>query len=276
MEKGQPSDNLFITGLPSDFDEARLREIIGAYGNITTCRLLPPNPMKSGSACMVRFAAIDEAKWIVENLNGNIPQGLTDPVEVKFAVSRDQMKGKDGGKGFGKDFGKDGWGPYGKDGGKGEMGFGKGKGKDDMGKGKKGKCSVRTLLDGLCTAGALPGGQKYENDENTLFVGGLPYDTTDCDLYKMFSPFGGIAPKGVRAMVDRDTGLCKGIGFVNFMDYSVAQMAIATLNGTTMPDGGALVVSTKREGGGPKGGDGKGFGKDGKDFGGKGWDFGGK
>jgi len=269
MEKGAPSDNLFITGLPADFDEAKLREVIGAYGSISQCKLLPPNPMKAGIACMVRFASVDEAKWIVENLNGNIPQGLTDPVEVKFAVSRDQMKGKDGGKGFG-------WGPYGKgDGfGKGEMGFGKGKGKDDMGKGKgKGKCSVRTLLEGLCSAGALPGGAKYENDENTLFVGGLPYDTTDCDLYKMFSPFGGIAPKGVRAMLDRDTGLCKGIGFVNFMDQSAAQMAIATLNGTTMPDGGHLIVSTKREGGASKGGDGgKGFGKD---FG-KGSDFGGK
>jgi len=118
---------------------------------------------------------------------------------------------------------------------------GKGKG------GGKGKCSIRTLVKGLQDAGALPGGTQCVNDENTLFVAGLPYDSTDCDLYKIFAPFGPI--KGVRAMMDRDTGVCKGTGFVNMMEGAGAQMAISTLNGTMMPDGSWLTVNIKTEGG---------------------------
>lgn len=239
---GPPSDNLFMTGFPVGMDDSRLKEVMGPYGNIMQVKIMPAAPGKS-TAAMVRYATVDEATWIVENLNGNIPQGLSDPVQVKFANS-----GGGASKGGSK-------GPYAMPPASGKMDFSKvmaGKdGKDGKGKGKgKGKPGIRTLVQGLGDAGALPGGQKWENDENTLFVGGLPHDTTDCDLYRIFSPFGAIAPQGVRAMVDRDTGICKGIGFVNYMSAQVAHSAIATLNGTMMPDGTWLTVSQKRDGGG--------------------------
>jgi len=142
-----------------------------------------------------------------------------------------------------------------KDMGKGDGGWGGG----PYGGGKgKGKCSIRTLVKGLNDAGALPGGTQCVNDENTLFVAGLPYDTTDCDLYKMFSPFGPV--KGVRAMLDRDTGLCQGTGFVNMMEPSGPQAAITTLNGTMLPDGTWLTVNVKTAGGKGKGDEGKGKG----------------
>lgn len=229
-QSGPPSDNLFISDLPETFDENSLRTVLGAYGNIAQCKLLPSQPGRKAAA-MVRFATVDEAKWIVDNVNGNIPQGLTEPIAVKFAMSKDQKQG-DGGKG---------WGPYG-DGGK------DGWGKDGGGKGKgvaKGKCGIRTLVDGLQKSGALPGGFQAANDGNTLFVAGLPGDTTDCDLFKIFSPFGAV--KSVKAMTDPATGLCKGIGFVNCLDEAVAQMAIMTLNGTSLPDGTWLTVKVKQD-----------------------------
>lgn len=254
---GPPSDNLFLSGLPEGFDEASLRTIIGAYGTISQCKVMTAQPGRKAAA-MVRFATVEEAQWIVENLNGNIPQGLTDAVEVKFAMSKDQNKGGDkgGDKGGGKgwDSGKGyGGGPY--DG---------GKGKDD-GKGK-GKCSIRTLVKGLSDAGALPGGPPQGSDEHTLFVAGLPNDTTDIDLYKIFAPFGPV--KGVKAMLDRDTGVCTGTGFVNFMDPNATGMSIQTLNGTMMPDSTWLTVKIKtNKGAGKDGGKGKDWGKDA----GKGW-----
>merc|ERR1712187_675648 len=148
-----------------------------------------------------------------------------------------------GGKG-----GMDSWGgdPYSK---------GKGKG--------KGKGGIKGLKMTLKTSGALPGG-KWANDENALFVGGLPPDTTTTDLYEIFAPFGAIPSGGCRAMMD-DFGSCKGIGFVNFTDQSVAQTAIMSLNGATMPDGTTLKVSTKQPSKsgekGEKGDKGKGKGK---------------
>jgi RNA recognition motif-containing protein len=274
-----PCENLSISGLPAGTNEASVKTIFGAYGDITSVKVF-------GRSAFVKFATVDEAKWIQENLNGNMPEGLTEPIEVKF--SPEKGKGKDAGKG-GKDSwsnggkgdlssgkgGKgdkgDSWGPYakgGKDNGKGE---GKGKdGKDGKGKGK-GKIGIRDLFHGLCEAGALPGGAKYENDENTLYVKGLPSDTTDLDLYRIFSPFGSIAPQGIKAMLWRDSGLCKGFGFVNFMDPAASTAAVAALNGTTMGDEGAtLEVMNKRldDGAGESAGDGKGGGKgDGKDYG---------
>jgi len=234
---GTPSDNLFISGLPEGFDEAALQSVFGPYGTIAQAKVMASQPGRSAAA-MIRFGSVSEAQWIVENVNGNIPQGLTEAIEVKYALSKEQKAEQAAGKG---------WGPY--DGGKGKDGWGK-----DGGKGKgagKGKCGIQILVQGLQASGALPGGKGGASDEGTLFVAGLPADTTDCDLYKIFSPFGAI--KSTKAMADPMTGMCKGVGFVNCLDPGVALMAIQTLNGTQMPDGSWLTVSIKTAKGEGKG-----------------------
>mmetsp|Transcript_30019 Transcript_30019/g.67655 ORF Transcript_30019/g.67655 Transcript_30019/m.67655 type:complete len:261 (-) Transcript_30019:117-899(-) len=253
MAEPPPSDNLFLSELPAAFTEEQLRSIFGAYGNIAQAKLMPGQGKNNA---LVRFATQDEAVWVKDNLNGNIPQGMTTPVNVKYANPPwSKGKGKDGGKGW-SDGGK-GWAPY-DNGGKGkgwDDGKGWGKGKDG-GKGK-GK-SIKGLKKGLIEAGALPGG-KWSNDENALFIAGLPSDTTTEDLYEIFSPFGAIPARGCKAMTG-DDGSCKGIGFVNYVDSTAVQNAIMTLNGTQMPDGTILKVSIKAE---PSANGGKNGGKDG-------------
>eukprot|EP00928_Gymnodinium_smaydae_P017844 TRINITY_DN1680_c4_g1_i1.p1 TRINITY_DN1680_c4_g1~~TRINITY_DN1680_c4_g1_i1.p1 ORF type:complete len:389 (-),score=54.04 TRINITY_DN1680_c4_g1_i1:140-1306(-) len=230
---------VFIGNLPGDMNEQTLHQVFGAYGTIRQATLMPPNS-NGKKAAIVEFSTQQEASWIVENLNGNLPEGLigTDSVVVKFkqAGSKGDAGATAWGKGWGKgDVGDGGWGPYDK--GKGDKG----------GKGNKGgKCGIKTLVDGLMDSGAMPGGVKYSNDEAALFVGGLPPDTNDVDLFWIFSPFGAIAPRGVKAMMTPDNSQCKGIGFVNYLDPNNATQAIATLNGTQMPDGNTLVVSQKR------------------------------
>merc|ERR1712187_249084 len=49
------------------------------------------NPTKTA---VVEFATIDEAKWVVTNLNGNIAQGLTTPIQVSFKKPSEKKKGK--------------------------------------------------------------------------------------------------------------------------------------------------------------------------------------
>jgi len=118
--------------------------------------------------------------------------------------------------------------------------------------------TAKGLVKGLCNTQTLPGGKRWENNESTIFVGGLPEDTTDLDMYHIFSPFGAVAPKGASARKDPETGRCTGIGFVNYMDASSMNDAIKTLNGTMMSDGTRLTVKIK---GPPKNkGDGKGCG----------------
>lgn len=231
-----PSDNLFIADLPVGFTEEQLRSVMGAYGTIQQCKVLAGTDPSRKVAALVRFGSVDEAKWIVENLNGNMPQGLSEPIICRYHEPKGAAAGGCGGgwDAWGKGGGKDAWGgPYG------NMGMAKGKG--------KGKISVKLLVKGLKDAGALPGSNEVQDDNNTLYLAGLPDDTTDADLYRIFSPFGPVSPLGCRAVLNKDTFACSGIGFVNFMDPATAQTAVATLNGTMMPNGTFLTVKVKAD-----------------------------
>lgn len=241
-----PSANLYIADLPGTLDEATLTAIFSAYGTVVQTKLLPkPHPAIPTSVALVRFATVEEAQWIVDNVDGNIPQGLAAPVKVSFNSSGDS--GSKGGKGFGgatqfaqaASFG--GKGGYGK---ASAMGKGGSFAAPYPGVNQKPAFSMRLLLKGLLEAGAFPGSEEMNNDLNCLYVNNLPKDCEDCDLFRLFSPFGAIAPKGLRAMLHPD-GQCMGFGFVNFLDASSMHAAMNALHGVQMPDGKTLSVTVK-------------------------------
>merc|ERR1712192_79757 len=99
-------------------------------------------------------------------------------------------------------------------------------------------------MGGLIEAKALPGSDGYAEGANALYVAGLPDDTTDVDLYHIFSGFGAIPPRGIRTMMN-EYGTCKGIAFVNYVHPESLQSAAMTLNGATMPNGNTLTVKPK-------------------------------
>merc|ERR1711924_413610 len=117
-------------------------------------------------------------------------------------------------------------------------GFDKGSGKGDFKGGSKGKgeFTIKQVIGAFKNSGACPGGAKWENDENTVFITGLPPDTTDLDVYKLCAPFGAIG--AASAMKDKDDKeKCRGVAVVNFLDNETAQNCIAIHNGAVMPDG---------------------------------------
>jgi len=77
-----------------------------------------------------------------------------------------------------------------------------------------------------------------------LYVGGLPYQTTEQELITLFEQVGRVTTASV--ITDRATGRSKGFGFVQMDDEQEAQSAISRLNGTTMEDR-TLIVSQARE-----------------------------
>jgi RNA recognition motif-containing protein len=88
-----------------------------------------------------------------------------------------------------------------------------------------------------------------------LYVGNLPYKTTDEDLNTLFSQAGPV--ESVRVMRDMATGRARGFAFVEMASDEVAQQAIAKFHEYQM-DGRALVVNEARpkpEGGRFGGGD---------------------
>ncbi|HJP96041.1 MAG TPA: RNA-binding protein [Candidatus Saccharimonadales bacterium] len=71
-----------------------------------------------------------------------------------------------------------------------------------------------------------------------LFVGKLPYATTDQELEAAFAAFGTVI--SARVAIDRDTKRSKGFGFVEMEDAEAAQNAINKLDGSEL--GGRQIV----------------------------------
>ena len=63
-----------------------------------------------------------------------------------------------------------------------------------------------------------------------VFVGGLPWASTDDDLNNMFSQFGTVVSATI--LKDRETGKSRGFGFVEMENDEQADAAIAALNGS--------------------------------------------
>ena len=63
-----------------------------------------------------------------------------------------------------------------------------------------------------------------------LFVGGLPFSTTDDELKELFAAHGAVSSATV--VRDRDSGRSKGFGFVEFESDEEGKKAQEALNGT--------------------------------------------
>ena len=76
-----------------------------------------------------------------------------------------------------------------------------------------------------------------------IYVGGLPYATTDQQLQEIFSAHGNV--ESARVITDKFTGRSRGFGFVEMSSSEEAQKAIQALNGTDL-DGRNLTVNDAR------------------------------
>ena len=76
-----------------------------------------------------------------------------------------------------------------------------------------------------------------------LYVGNLPYSTTNDDLQSYFSQYGEVSSATV--MIDRMTGRSRGFGFVEMPNDEEAEKAIDGMNGKDF-GGRSLVVNEAR------------------------------
>lgn len=99
-----------------------------------------------------------------------------------------------------------------------------------------------------------------------LYIGNLPYSTTEDDLKNLFADYGTVL--SATLITDRDSGRSKGFGFVELEDDAKALESITALDKSAMGDRTIFVsVARPREerpqgggfGGGSRGGGGGGF-----------------
>ncbi|KAK3912162.1 ELAV-like protein 4 [Frankliniella fusca] len=78
--------NLYVSGLPKSMTQQDLENLFSPYGRIITSRILCDN--MSGLSKGVGFIRFDqrmEAERAIQELNGTVPKGSTEPITVKFA-----------------------------------------------------------------------------------------------------------------------------------------------------------------------------------------------
>jgi len=92
-----------------------------------------------------------------------------------------------------------------------------------------------------------------------LYVGNLPFSTTEEELREIFEQHGPTV--SVRVITDRETGRSRGFGFVEFAEESNAEKALQALNGKDV-GGRSLRVNEAqdRQGGVGRGGGRGGYG----------------
>lgn len=109
-----------------------------------------------------------------------------------------------------------------------------------------------------------------------IYVGNLPYTTSEVDLRELFGQFGAVVNANI--IMDRETGQSKGFGFIEMGSAEEGDMAIKELDGAEV-DGRNIKVNEARPreenrggggGGGYRGGGGGGGGRGGDRRGGGG------
>mmetsp|Transcript_94800 Transcript_94800/g.182186 ORF Transcript_94800/g.182186 Transcript_94800/m.182186 type:complete len:463 (-) Transcript_94800:112-1500(-) len=255
-EELEPTDNLYIKGLPVEFTKDLCEEIFGGYGTIQQCKLMN---YATDTCALIRMSSIDEASEMVSALNGNIPPGLETAISVRFAdtpvtkakkmqasmsaalgvIAPDDTYGPaKGGKGKGKD------GPYGF---AGQVQYGN----FDPTLPPEISPMVDTVM--LNMGGKVGGKGKrriaHDGDESNLYVKDLPGTADELYIYKLFSPFGALESIWIKKGDDGSWA----IAFVKFMNNDGAANAVIGLTNCLLPDGTMPKVSikTRKDSAGP-------------------------
>ena len=79
-------------------------------------------------------------------------------------------------------------------------------------------------------------------NQNKLYVGNIPYTTTEDELQATFAPYGPL--RELKIITDRETGRSRGFAFVTFDSHESAEAA-TQLNGQDF-GGRRLVVNIAR------------------------------
>src|SRR5204862_122276 len=114
--------------------------------------------------------------------------------------------------------------------------------------------------------GEEPGPGRDDMSTKNLYVGNLPFSTTEQDLEQLFGQYGTVTKAQV--IMDRETGRSRGFGFVEMS--SGADEAVAAMNGAEFQGRRLTVNEAKPREERPRGGGGGGYGGGGGGYGGGG------
>lgn len=84
--KPQPSDNLYVKGLPLGTPDFLLRAVFVQFGTVVRLKILEPRGNEAmDCAALVQMASVEEAQASVESLHGRVLAAPLPPMRVRFA-----------------------------------------------------------------------------------------------------------------------------------------------------------------------------------------------
>ncbi|XP_065166027.1 ELAV-like protein 3 isoform X7 [Atheta coriaria] len=218
--------NLYVSGLPKNMAQQDLESLFSPFGRIITSRILCDNitvrqfvtgagenlPGLSKGVGFIRFDQRMEAERAIQELNGTIPKGSTEPITVKFANNPSNNNkaipplaaylAPQATRRFP--------GPI---------------------HHPTGRFRYSPLAGDLLANSMLPG-NAMNGSGWCIFVYNLAPETEENVLWQLFGPFGAV--QSVKVIRDLQTNKCKGFGFVTMTNYDEAVVAIQSLNGYTL------------------------------------------
>ncbi|XP_065166022.1 ELAV-like protein 3 isoform X3 [Atheta coriaria] len=229
--------NLYVSGLPKNMAQQDLESLFSPFGRIITSRILCDNITGlSKGVGFIRFDQRMEAERAIQELNGTIPKGSTEPITVKFANNPSNNNkaipplaaylAPQATRRF-----------------PGPIHHPTGRFRyyfifismflcvncvvicvyDD--------CRYSPLAGDLLANSMLPG-NAMNGSGWCIFVYNLAPETEENVLWQLFGPFGAV--QSVKVIRDLQTNKCKGFGFVTMTNYDEAVVAIQSLNGYTL------------------------------------------
>lgn len=231
--------NLYVSGLPKHMNQPDLEALFSPFGRIISSRILHDNISVghiipgggddniqglSRGVAFIRFDQRVEAERAIQELNGTIPPGATQPITVKCANNPSNNKTLAPLSAYlapaaaARRFA----GPAGK--------------------------ALLAINKGLQRFSPLAGdpalipGNALGGSGWCIFVYNIAADTEESVLWQLFGPFGAV--QSVKVIRDAATNKCKGYGFVTMTNYEEAVVAIQSLNGYALA-GQVLQVSFK-------------------------------
>ncbi|CAF4375401.1 unnamed protein product, partial [Rotaria socialis] len=229
--------NLYVSNLPCSMTQQELESMFADFGCIISSKILcNPKAGASKSVGFIRFDQRSEAEMAISKLNGTIPKGFIDPINVKFANTPNAAKSMIGlplapsylpgiptpqqpvltaVPSIRQQLNR--YSPL----------------------------SPAEFFAAAATASYLPAAAAAAASATALtpsadiasvgwciFVYNLAPETEESILWQLFGPFGAV--QNVKIIRDFQTQKCKGFGFVTMTNYDEALMAINSLNGFTL------------------------------------------
>ncbi|KAL0037421.1 hypothetical protein WJX79_007127 [Trebouxia sp. C0005] len=224
-EQGVAPKKIFVGQVPRDITEEQLAPLFEECGEVLHLNILRTQKGQSSGCAFVQFRKWAEAESAIDRHNAKtVLPGAEVPLVVKFADARK----KDGfANGIKRGILPDPWQDS----------------KRQLAGGMpdaflQGQMGMEGLANVLGAYGAMPrqqrmgsGGANEVSNQWKLFVGQLPPEATEADLWAVFSPVGEILELYV---LRGPNGLSRGCGFITYANKFLAQQAIMSNNGKQM------------------------------------------